>query len=61
MTKKDCEAIAKCIKDEWTDKYLDPNDAKNRAIFSLHKRIADVFKADNPKFNRDRFEKDCGF
>jgi hypothetical protein len=66
MTKKDYIAIAACIKAEWDSRYLEvscyPHDEiRNRAIYSLHKRIADVFKADNPHFNRDKFTKACGF
>lgn len=69
MTRKDYIAIAACIKAEWDSRYLDDSNirelsaiqTKNRTIYSLHKRIADVFKADNPRFDRDKFEKACGF
>lgn len=51
MSRKDYEAIAAAIRaelDATTPGYESP-------LHAVAKRIADVFAADNPNFNRERF------
>ena len=56
MTKKHFEAIAKAIKEEQTAVAV--REDVRRAIAN---KLADVFKQDNPRFDRDRFMKAAGF
>lgn len=65
MTRKDYIAIAECIKDEQEARqrrhgnmYTNVADA---TLHSLAFRLMQVFKADNSRFDRDRFEGACGF
>lgn len=60
MTKKDYIKIAECIKTELDFGVIDKT-ATSVVLRSLQYRIADVFAADNPNFNCDKFEKACGF
>lgn len=62
MTKKDYITIAACVKAEWETRAFDlGKGSKERAIYSLHSRIANACKAENPNFDRNKFEKACGF
>ena len=72
MTRKDYECMAQVIKDAKTDTdrvtteyHLKKDNALQSEI--LHDRIqkiadrmADNFKAENPRFDRDKFMKACG-
>lgn len=63
MTKKDYIKIAECFHGEvrYCQGDSDVNWQCRYTLRGLAKKIADVFKADNPRFDRDRFEAACGF
>ncbi len=62
MTTKDYQAIAGAIKAELDCCRLDEcEDIQRRTVYSLCKSIGKIFAADNPQFDRDRFERACGF
>jgi len=52
MTRKDYEAIAKCISE--TRGLVIPT-----AYDELARRLAEVFKSDNPRFDVDKFREAC--
>ena len=54
MTKKDYELIASVLRERLGDSY------DNAYARLLVKKMADVFEAHNPKFNRSKFLKACG-
>lgn len=51
MTKKDFEAIARILKSK---------DGRIDAVEMIAEDLADLFAADNPRFDRDRFIEACG-
>lgn len=61
MTSRNYATIAECIRDELERSYIDLDTEGYRTLYSLHKRLLDVFKADNPRFDREKFERACGF
>lgn len=63
MTRKDYRAIAGCILDERNGSIMSRSNERN-TILRLERlacQLSDVFKTDNPNFDRDRFMKACGF
>jgi hypothetical protein len=64
MTRRDYIALADCIRREREDLHLHgltKGSETDRILYSLHKRVADVLKTDNTRFDRERFESACGF
>ena len=65
MTKKDYIKFAKMIleqreaihRDEWD---LSVHELKNETVTEISERLAVIFAADNPNFDRSRFLKACG-
>ena len=57
MTKKDYIKIAKAINKRWRDKH---NEREEYAVISsIIKELGKVFKADNPRFNSEKFRNAC--
>lgn len=54
MSKKDYEAIAALLRDH-ADTTADPTQAVDIAVRDLVDGMADLFYADNPRFNREKF------
>lgn len=66
MTRKDYVAIAKAFKAEADSALRDTGGAGHgRMVYgylcAVAVNVADVFEADNPRFDRDRFIKAAGF
>ncbi len=58
--------IAKCIRAEWNSRHLDLSQHQNfmvneRTIYSIMNRITVELAIENPHFDRDEFERACGF
>lgn len=64
MTRQNFEAVANAIEAKMDAS--DPNDESNffagyaRGIMDTAETLADVFVANNPRFDRERFLKACG-
>lgn len=56
MTKKHFEAIARIIRDTYTD-----DEAGTAALRTAAEEMADYFAMINPNFDRQRFLTACGF
>lgn len=56
MSRKDYEAIAALLRDH-ADTLSDPTQAPDIAVRDLMDGMADLFAADNPNFDRERFLK----
>jgi hypothetical protein len=63
MSRKDYEAIAEAIKSERENQWREaaPDSLPVLALRSMAQRVARVFEADNPRFDRGRFLRACGF
>lgn len=59
MTRKDFKAIAVAIKDSAS--HSDGTPGSNYTLRIAASQIADVFEADNPRFDRSKFLTACGF
>jgi hypothetical protein len=57
MTRKDYQAIAHAVH----MRYLESRNTARRKVVELAADIADVFSADNERFNRALFYSACGF
>lgn len=63
MTKKDYIAIAKCIADARANPehfYVSAEPQYTRGVNSAAVALAVALKADNPRFDRERFLRACG-
>jgi hypothetical protein len=58
MTRKDHQAIADAIKSEY--EIYSGFASSDEALRNIIHRIANVFAADNPRFNRQHFYTACG-
>lgn len=54
MSKKDYVAIAALLRDH-AETIMDPTQAPDIALRDLVDGVADLFAADNPRFDRERF------
>lgn len=59
MTKKDYIAIAEAIR--VADDSCDMDNASHTGVYIAATSITKVMAADNPRFDRDKFLKACGF
>jgi hypothetical protein len=71
MTRKDYVAIAKAVAEGWADcvesakvqaaiSGTQPDYREAYAVANVVANLCDVFAADNPRFDRERFETACG-
>ncbi len=60
MTPKDYRTIAACIKEERQNLRLDSGSSE-RTLYSLVVRLMVECAKQNPRFNRAKFEKACGY
>ena len=62
MTKKDFEAIARCISDGALINCATASDVEMNSATrgKIARQLADVCASDNPRFDRARFLKACG-
>lgn len=65
MTRKNYEAIARTIRDEFEASLPESDPAFIRGgayvLEETAKSLADYMQRDNPRFNKNRFLKACGF
>lgn len=59
MTRKDYKAIADAIRKAW-DAATDSTDTAEEAMLLTIGNIGDIMAQDNPRFDRDKFERACG-
>jgi hypothetical protein len=63
MTRKDYEKFAEMIRYNKANPGIVNADAENGyqiALMDMAQHMADIFRADNPRFDRGRFLKACG-
>lgn len=61
MSRKDYEAIAAAIKAEATEWGDLVTESDKQVLRAVAQRIARVFESDNPRFDRAKFLRACGF
>lgn len=61
MTRKDYEQVAGAIRRELDESGLLKGEQEYHRMQRLAQRLADMFAFDNPRFDRARFMRACGF
>ena len=60
MTRKDYIKFAEMISDHFVPARKAPNPSGINTLNSISQATCDIFTADNPNFDRDRFLQACG-